>query len=258
MNEQWAHGRVALVTGATSGFGAAIAGRLVGAGARVIAVGRRAARLDELADRLGPANVVCRNVDLTGPDAPTQILKDLPAPFAAIDVLINNAGLALGLGPAQKAELANWETMIAVNVQAVARLTHALLPRLIAQPRADILNISSVAASYPYPGGNIYGATKAFVRQFSLGLRSDLLGTRVRVCSLEPGMCETEFSLVRFGGDAAAARKVYDGMQPLSAEDVAAAMEAILRLPPHLNVNAMEIMPIQQAFGPFAVHRAPA
>jgi 3-hydroxy acid dehydrogenase / malonic semialdehyde reductase len=255
MAEHWAQGRVALVTGATSGFGAAITDRLVAAGARVVAVGRRTDRLDALVARLGADKVLARSVDLTKPDAAAAILAELPAPFAEIDLLLNNAGLALGLGPAQKAELANWETMIAVNVQAVARLTHALLPRLIAQPRADIINIASVAASYPYPGGNIYGATKAFVRQFSLGLRSDLLGTRVRVCSLEPGMCETEFSLVRFGGDLAAARKVYDGMRPLSADDVAATIEAVLRLPAHLNVNAMEIMPIQQAFGAFAVDR---
>jgi 3-hydroxy acid dehydrogenase / malonic semialdehyde reductase len=258
VQEQWASGRVALITGATSGFGAAFAQRIAAAGGRVVAVGRRAERLQALVDQFG-ADVICpRAVDLQSRDAPAQILDGLPAAFADIDSLINNAGLALGLGPAQKADLANWETMMAVNVQALVRLTHALLPRLIARPRADIINLSSVAARYPYPGGNVYAASKAFVRQFSLGLRSDLLGTGVRVTSLEPGMCETEFSLVRFAGDPAAAAKVYEGMRPLSAEDVAAAMEAVLRLPAHLNVNIMEIMPIQQAFGPFAVDRSGA
>lgn len=257
-NEHWALGRCALVTGATAGFGAAISRRICRAGGRVIAVGRRVDRLAALAEDLGADVVLPRAVDLLDPAAPAAILADLPPAFATFDILINNAGLALGLGPAQKAQLAQWETMIGVNVQALVRLTHAALPRLIDRPRADILNLASVAASYPYPGGNVYAATKAFVRQFSLGLRSDLLGTNVRVCSLEPGMCETEFSVVRFGGDKEAAAKVYAGMRPLSAEDVADAMEAILRLPAHLNVNAMEIMPIQQAFGPFAVHRTPA
>lgn len=257
-DEQWAAGRVALVTGATAGFGAAFAERIAGAGGRVIAVGRRAERLTALAERCPPGAVLARVADLKDPESPAAILHDLPPDFAPVDILINNAGLALGLGPAQKAELSNWETMIAVNVQALVRLTRAALPRLIDRPCADIINLSSVAASYPYPGGNVYAATKAFVRQFSLGLRSDLLGTRVRVTSLEPGMCETEFSLVRFGGDAEAAAKVYAGMRPLSAEDVADAVEAVLRLPAHLNVNAMEIMPIQQAFGPFAVDRSGA
>lgn len=256
--DNWAAGRTALVTGATSGFGAAFAERIARAGGRVVAAGRRADRLQALAERCPPGAVLARVADLQDPAAPAAILDGLPSDFTAIDILINNAGLALGLGPAQKAELPNWETMIAVNVQALVRLTHALLPRLADRPRADIINLASVAASYPYPGGNVYGATKAFVRQFSLGLRSDLLGTRVRVTSLEPGMCETEFSVVRFGGDAQAAAKVYAGMKPLSAEDVADAVEAILRLPAHLNVNTMEIMPIQQAFGAFAVDRSGA
>jgi NADP-dependent 3-hydroxy acid dehydrogenase YdfG len=257
-DDQWAAGRVVVVTGATSGFGAAFARRLTRAGGKVIAVGRRAERLAALAMDCAPGSVLGRAVDLQDPAAPEAILQNLPEPFIAIDGLINNAGLALGLGPAQKAALPNWETMIAVNVQALVRLTHAVLPQLVDRPRADIINLASVAASYPYPGGNVYGATKAFVRQFSLGLRSDLLGTRVRVTSLEPGMCETEFSVVRFGGDQDAAAKVYAGMKPLSAEDVADALEAILRLPAHLNVNTMEIMPIQQAFGPFAVDRSGA
>jgi NADP-dependent 3-hydroxy acid dehydrogenase YdfG len=257
-DENWAEGRVALVTGATSGFGAAFAERIARAGGRVVAVGRRAERLAALAERCPSGAVLTRVADLQDPASPSLILEDLPEGFDAIDILINNAGLALGLGPAQKAALPNWETMIAVNVQALVRLTHAMLPRLTDRPRADIINLASVAASYPYPGGNVYGATKAFVRQFSLGLRSDLLGTRVRVTSLEPGMCETEFSVVRFGGDTEAAAKIYAGMRPLSAEDVADAVEAILRLPAHLNVNVMEIMPIQQAFGPFAVDRSGA
>ncbi len=152
--------------------------------------------------------------------------------------------------------MAEWETMIETNVAGLARVTRAVLPGMVARNRGDVLNVSSVAASYPYAGGNVYGATKAFVRQFSLNLRADLLGTKIRVTSIEPGMCETEFSLVRFSGNAGAASNVYQGMTPLSADDVALTIESVLRLPAHINVNALEFMPVQQAFAGFAVDRS--
>jgi NADP-dependent 3-hydroxy acid dehydrogenase YdfG len=182
-------------------------------------------------------------------------LGDLPSEFEAIDILFNNAGLALGLAKAPEANLEDWEDMIETNITGLTRVTRSVLPGMIDRNRGDVLNMSSVAATYPSPGGNVYGATKAFVRQFSLNLRADLIGSAIRVTSIEPGMCETEFSLVRFGGDADAAAKIYQGMQPLTAEDIATTLEFILRLPSHININAVELMPVSQAFAPFAVAR---
>jgi NADP-dependent 3-hydroxy acid dehydrogenase YdfG len=254
---KWAEGRVALVTGATSGFGAAFARRMLAAGGRVIATGRRAERLRALETEESTERLLVRPMDVREEAEVASVLAGLPAAFAPIDVLFNGAGLALGLGKAHEASFTDWETMIATNVTGLARVTRAVLPGMVARNRGHVLNIGSVAASYPYPGGNAYGATKAFVRQFSLNLRADLVGTAVRVTAIEPGMCETEFSLVRFGGDAEAAAKVYAGMRPLSADDVVDVVESVLRLPAHINVNALEVMPIQQAFGPFAVARQP-
>ena len=194
-------------------------------------------------------------LDVTERDCGTRLLAALPPAFSGIDVLFNNAGLALGLEPAHRAVLDEWETMIATNVAGLARMTRAVLPGMVERRRGHVINVSSVAASYPYPGGNVYGATKAFVRQFSLNLRADLIGTPIRVTSLEPGMCETEFSEVRFGGDRDKAAAVYAGVHALSADDVIDAVEAVLRMPAHLNVNTIEIMPVQQAFAPFAVAR---
>ena len=255
MTDNWAEGRVALVTGATSGFGLAFARRVLGAGGKVIAVARRADRLQALVDDAGGDRVLARTLDLRAPGAVKAVVAELPAAFEAVDLLFNNAGLALGLSKAQETDLDDWEAMIATNVAGLVRMTRAVLPGMVARNRGDVVNVSSVAASYPYPGGNVYGATKAFVRQFSLNLRADLLGTKVRVTSIEPGMCETEFSLVRFKGDEAAAANVYKGMKPLSADDVALAVETVVRLPSHINVNTIELMPVQQAFGPFAVSR---
>ena len=250
----WATGRIALVTGATSGFGDAVARRIVANGGRVIAVGRREERLaalhDDLGDRVHPLVL-----DLTDRDAIGAAVARLPADFAAIDILFNNAGLALGLSSAQDAKIDQWREMIATNVTAVTELVHAVLPGMVERGRGDIVNMASVAATYPYPGGNIYGATKAFVRQFSLNLRADVVGTGVRVTSVEPGMCETEFSVVRFDGDRQAADRVYADMTPLSADDIANAVVWILQQPRHVNVNTIELMPMQQAFGPFAVKR---
>lgn len=253
--ESWAAGRTALVTGATSGFGEAMARRLLAGGARVIATGRRADRLKALADELSTERLLTRELDVRSTESIESLLPSLPAGFADIDVLYNNAGLALGLGKAHEARLDDWETMIATNVTGLVRITRAVLPGMVERNRGDVLNISSVAASYPYPGGNVYGATKAFVRQFSLNLRADLLGTKVRVTSIEPGMAETEFSVVRFAGDAEKAAGVYKGVQAMSADDVALVCESVLKLPAHINVNTLELMPVQQAFGPFAVDR---
>lgn len=254
-DQRWAEGRTAFITGATSGFGAALARRIVAAGGRVIATGRRADRLEELGGELGPA-VLPRTLDIRDRAAIAALVADLPVDFAEIDLLVNNAGLALGLGKAPDVRFEDWQTMIDTNVTGLAAVTQAILPGMIAHGRpSDIINLSSVAASYPYAGGSVYGGTKAFVRQFSLNLRSDLLGKPIRVTSVEPGMCETEFSLVRFDGNKDAAEAVYQGMRPLSADDVALAIESVLRLPAHMNVNTIELMPVQQAFAGFAVDR---
>jgi serine 3-dehydrogenase len=192
--------------------------------------------------------------DTTAMDA---ALATLPEPFKAVDVLVNNAGLALGTGPAQQAKLEDWETMIQTNVTSLVAMTRRLLPTLIEQ-RGLIVNISSTAATYPYPGGNVYGATKAFVTQFSLGLRSDLHGTGVRVTSIEPGMAETEFSVVRMGGNQEAADAIYKGVHPITPEDIADIVYWTASLPPHLNVNRLELMPVSQSWGTFQIARDPS
>ena len=243
-----------LITGATSGFGAAAVRRFATAGWRVIAIGRRADRLQPLVDEFGASSVHAAAFDVRDEAAMDAALIELPDNFRQIDVLINNAGLALGTAPAQSASLADWRTMIDTNVTALVTLTHRLLPMLIAR-RGVIINMSSVAASYPYPGGNTYGGTKAFVKQFSLGLRADLHGTGVRVTSIEPGMAETEFTLVRTHGDQAASDRMYGGANPMTAEDIAEQLFYIATLPPHLNINRLEIMPVTQSFSPFQVAR---
>jgi 3-hydroxy acid dehydrogenase/malonic semialdehyde reductase len=248
-------GKIVLVTGATAGFGEATAEAFARAGATVVAAGRRRERLDALAARLGADRVHPLVLDVRDRAAVERAVQGLPPALAAIDVLVNNAGLALGLEPAQRASLDEWDTMIDTNCRGLVTVTRAVLPGMVARNRGHVVNVGSVAGTYPYPGGNVYGATKAFVHQFTLNLRSDLLGTAVRATSIEPGMAETEFSLVRFGGDAARAAKVYEGVKPLSGADVAEAILWAVSLPPHVNVNAVELMPVQQAFSPFAIHR---
>lgn len=244
----------AFVTGATSGIGQACAERLLRDGARVVAVGRRADRLAALADRLGP-RLHPLALDVTDRAAVEAALTSLPEPFDAPDVLVNSAGMALGLQPVHRTSLEDWDRMIETNCRALVTLCRLVLPGMVARGRGHVVNIGSVAGSYPYPGGNVYGASKAFVRQFSLAIRSDLLGTPVRVTNVEPGMVETEFSVVRFAGDQARADAVYQGMQPLSAADVADVVAWCVTRPAHVNVNTVEVMPVQQAFGPFAVDR---
>lgn len=243
-----------LVTGATAGFGAAITRRFVRDGHRVVAAGRRADRLHALRDELGEA-VLAHVLDVTDAAAVAALPGALPEGWA-IDVLVNNAGLALGVAPAQEASLQDWDTMVATNVLGLIRLTHAMLPGLLQRGRGHIVNISSTAATYPYPGGNVYGATKAFVTQFSLNLKADLVGTNVRVTDLEPGLVGgSEFSTVRFGGDAGKAAAVYAGTTPLSPDDIAEAVAWVVALPAHMNVNRMELMPTCQGPGPMVIKR---
>jgi len=246
--------RTALITGATSGIGEAAARAFVAAGWRVIGTGRRAERLDTLRDELGEAfhGAVFDVRDEAARDA---ALKALPEDFRGIDLLVNNAGLALGTAPAQDSDLDQWKTMIDTNVVALVSLTRKLLPSLI-ERKGAIVNLSSVAGSYPYPGGNVYGATKAFVTQFSLNLRSDLAGTGVRVTSIEPGMVETEFTVVRTGGNQDASDTLYAGADPMTGEDIAATLLWVAELPPHLNINRLELMPVTQSFAGFQVARA--
>ncbi|HEX9308727.1 MAG TPA: SDR family NAD(P)-dependent oxidoreductase [Anaeromyxobacter sp.] len=251
-------GKIALVTGATSGFGEACAEAFARAGAVVVAAARRKERLEALVARLGNGKVHPLVLDVRDRAAVEKAMKGLPPPFAAVDVLVNNAGLALGLEPAQRASLDEWDTMIDTNCRGLVTMTRAVLPGMIERNRGHVVNVGSVAGTYPYPGGNVYGATKAFVHQFTLNLRADLLGTAVRASCVEPGMAETEFSVVRFGGDPARAAKVYEGVKPLSAADVAETILWIASLPPHVNVNTIELMPVQQAFSPFAIHRQKA
>ena len=246
--------KTAFVTGATSGFGRAIAQRLLRDGWHVVATGRRAERLQPLRDEFGDA-VHLASFDMRHADAINAAVDALPDEFKRIDLLVNNAGLALGTAPAQRADLAQWRQMIDTNITGLVTLTHALLQRLI-EARGMIVNISSIAATYPYGGGNVYGGTKAFVTQFSLGLRSDLHGTGVRVTSIEPGMAETEFTLVRTSGDQAASDTLYQGVSPITPEDIAEQVMWLTQLPAHLNINRIETMPVNQSFAGFQIHRA--
>src|SRR5579885_652327 len=243
-----------LVTGASSGFGAAIAAQFAGNGWRVIACARRAERLQELMDRFGGERVHTMAFDIRDERAMRAALDSLPDEFHGIDLLVNNAGLALGTEPAQNCDLAQWRQMIDTNITALVTLTRLLLPKLI-ERRGAIVNISSISGTYPYKGGNVYGGTKAFVTQFSLGLRTDLHGSGVRVTNVEPGMAETEFTLVRTGGDQTASDKLYKGVHPITSDDIAQTVWWIGNLPPHLNINRIEIMPVSQSAAGLQVAR---
>lgn len=248
--------KTVMITGASSGFGEACARKYAEAGYKTILAARRTARIEALADELGKlADVFPLTLDVRDRDAVSGALEQLPEDFRAVDVLVNNAGLALGLGPAEEADLDHWDAMVDTNIKGLMYCTRAILPTMVERGGGHIVNIGSVAASWPYPGGNAYGGSKAFVQQFSRNLRVDLLGKNVRVTLVEPGMCETEFSLVRFDGDASRADAVYQGMQPLSGSDVAEIVFWTTQLPPHINVNQLEVMPVAQAWSPFAIHR---
>jgi 3-hydroxy acid dehydrogenase/malonic semialdehyde reductase len=245
---------VALVTGATAGFGAAIARRLVADGFLVVATGRRWDRLAALAEEFS-GKILALELDVTDAEAVAALPDALPEKFHDVDVLVNNAGLALGLSPAQDAKLADWDQMVATNITGLIHMTRALLPAMVARNHGHVVNLGSIAGTYPYPGGHVYGASKAFVKQFTLNLKTDLLGTQVRVTDIEPGLCGgTEFSQVRFA-DAEKAAAVYRGTQPLTADDIAEAVSWVLRLPAHVNINRIEMMPTCQAPAPLAVKR---
>ncbi len=242
-----------LITGATSGFGQATARRFVKEGWKVIGTGRRAERLEALSAELGSAFHGLA-FDITDEEATGKALSGLPEGFRDIDVLVNNAGLALGTAPAPQVPLKDWQTMVDTNITGLLNITHHLLPTLIGR-KGIVVNLSSVAAHYPYTGGNVYGGTKAFLRQFSLGLRSDLHGKGVRVTSIEPGMCETEFTLVRTGGNREASDNLYKGVNPITADDIANTIHWVASQPKHININSLELMPVNQSFAGFQVYR---
>ena len=242
------------VTGASAGFGEATARRFVAAGHRVVATARRRERLDRLAEELGD-QLLPVELDVRDRDAVERVVAGLPEGFERIDVLVNNAGLALGLSPAQEADLDDWEQMLDTNCKGLVACTRAVLPGMVERGRGHVVNLGSIAGTYPYPGGNVYGGTKAFVHQFSLNLRADLHGTGVRVTCIEPGMADTEFSLVRFEGDHDKAERVYADMQPLTGDDIAESIHWVVSQPDHVNVNTLELMPTAQAFGAFRVAR---
>jgi 3-hydroxy acid dehydrogenase/malonic semialdehyde reductase len=246
---------IVFVTGASAGFGAAIARAFVKGGHRVVATARRPDRLEALAEELGPA-LLPIELDVRERAAVEALPGRLPADFANVDVLVNNAGLALGLEPAQRADLDDWYRMIDTNCTGLVTVTRTLLPGMVERNRGHVFNVGSTAASYPYAGGNVYGATKAFVRQFSLNLRADLAGTALRVTDVEPGLCGgTEFSNVRFKGDDDKAAGVYRDVQALTAEDIADSIYWIATRPAHVNINTIELMPVAQSFAGLSIHR---
>jgi 3-hydroxy acid dehydrogenase/malonic semialdehyde reductase len=248
---------VVLVTGASSGFGAEIARRFVRAGHRIVAAGRRVDRLEALRAELGAERVFVLPLDVRDGDAVARAIAGLPAELAAIDLLVNNAGLALGLEPAHEASLDDWNQMVDTNCKGLMTVTRAVLPGMVARNRGHVVNLGSTAASWPYAGANVYGATKAFVHQFSLNLRSDLAGTRVRVSVLEPGLVGgTEFSNVRFRGDDARAAQTYAGTDALTPGDVADTVFWIATQPERVNINLVEMMPVSQSFAGYTISRS--
>ena len=247
---------IVLITGASAGFGEEMARKFIRHGHRVIAAARRVERLEKLHQELGD-KLLPIGLDVTDKASVDAALSALPQDFQPIDVLINNAGLALGTEAAQHSRLDEWETMIATNIRGLVTLTHALLPGMVARASGLIINLGSTAGNTPYPGGTVYGASKAFVEQFTRNLRADLVGTGVRATNLAPGLCGgTEFSNVRFRGDDAAAAKVYAGTVPLTAVDIAEAAYWVATLPAHVNINHLEMMPTCQGYGPLTVKRS--
>ena len=249
-------GKTFFITGASAGFGAACARIFAEQGNRLILTARRSDSLELLRRELaGKVDVHIIPLDVRDRQAVSQAVETLPEQFREIDVLINNAGLALGLEPAHKADLDDWETMVDTNIKGLMYCTRLILPGMVERNRGHVINLGSVAGSWPYPGGNAYGGTKAFVEQFSLNLRCDLLGSRVRVTCIQPGMAETEFSKVRFKGNEKMASQVYTGTEALAAEDIAETIHWVVSRPEHVNINTLELMSVDQAWGPLAIHR---
>jgi len=253
--------KTALITGSTSGIGLAIARNFASKGANIVLNGFGDAKEIELlrSNMIKEYGVKCNYSDanMLEPEQIRKMVSDAIAEFGAVDILVNNAGLALGLEPAHKADLSDWDRMIDTNIKGLVHMTRALLPGMVERKLGHVINLGSVAANYPYPGGNTYGATKAFVQQFSLNLRADLVGTPIRVTCIEPGMCSgTEFSNVRFKGDDAKAGNVYEGVHALSADEIAETIYWSATLPSHMNINVLEVMPVQQSFSAFQIHRS--
>ncbi|OOH91047.1 NADP-dependent 3-hydroxy acid dehydrogenase [Pasteurellaceae bacterium 15-036681] len=247
--------KTALVTGATAGFGLAICRKLIEAGYRVIGTGRRAERLAELKTELGE-NFFPLAFDVSNQEQTEQALNGLPTEWQAVDLLVNNAGLALGLEPAHKADLSDWYQMVDTNIKGLVTVTRLVLPQMVECNSGHVINVGSIAGTYAYPGGNVYGGTKAFVKQFSLNLRADLAGTAVRVSNVEPGLCGgTEFSNVRFKGDDEKAAKVYENVEFVKPDDIADIVLWLNQQPAHVNINRIEVMPVAQTFSPLAVAR---
>ncbi|KPN74009.1 MULTISPECIES: SDR family oxidoreductase [Neisseria] len=244
-----------LITGASAGFGEAMCRSFVAAGYHVVGAARRIEKLQALHAEFGE-RFLPLEMDMTRPDSIDSALQNLPEPFASVDCLINNAGLALGLDAAHKADFSDWQTMIQTNIVGLSYLTRKVLPFMVERKNGYIINIGSIAGTYPYPGGNVYGATKAYVRQFSLNLRADLAGTGVRVSNIEPGLCgDTEFSNIRFKGDNERAAQLYENVQFIRPQDIADTALWLYQRPAHMNVNSIEIMPVAQSFGALPVHR---
>lgn len=251
--------KTVMVTGASSGFGLETARRFAGEGHRVIVAARRKERLEtlkrELDEEFGKDTVFVMPLDVTSEEQIDAMMTSLPEAFSEIDVLVNNAGLALGLEPAHEANLDDWHRMVDTNIKGLYLMTRKILPGMVERRHGHIINIGSIAGNYAYPGGNAYGATKAFVKQFTRNLRADLLGTRIRVTNIEPGLAETEFSLVRFDGDKNKADDVYKGTEPLTAEDIAEAVIWAAQQPQHVNINTIELMPTSQAWAALAIDK---
>ena len=245
-----------LVTGASSGFGEAIARKFLSEGHRLILVARRKERLISLVDEFDASDrCLIIGLDVRDRKKIDQEITGLPVGFKRVDILVNNAGLALGLGPAETSDPEYWEMMIDTNIKGMLYFSRSILPGMVERRSGHIVNIGSIAATWPYPGGNVYGGTKAFVQQFSRNLRCDLVGRNIRVSLVEPGMSETEFSIVRFKGDREKAKSVYEKMKPIVGEDIAETVFWLTSMPEHINVNQIEIMPVAQAWSPFSVHR---
>lgn len=244
-----------LITGATSGFGLACAKRFAAERWQLILTGRREDRLLNFCTQYPTVPIHSAPLDVRDRDQVEQFIVELPSAFTKIDVLVNNAGLALGTQEAQKADLNDWEIMIDTNIKGLMYLTRTILPNMVKRNRGHIINLGSVAGTYPYPGGNVYGGTKAFVKQFSKNLLTDLVATGIRVTNIEPGLAESEFSVVRFHGDQEKANQVYKGTQPLTPDDIAEIVHWVTSVPPHVNINTVEVMPVCQSCAPFTIHR---